>query len=237
MHLLWRIALLFVVFSLGAQWILGFNHLQNLLMIYHASSPHVEAFYRGVASYQWIDATLIIVGFLFRRGIKLILTKTITLIGAVVMPSWLRRVFGSMFEFPKIFFAQTISRLHAWHNATWGERSALWVQALQYSVLIFTMVLATLEIIVAVLKGVLLLPPIVLQYKVQLVTGVGSLALGTFVQAFLLTLWNQFGKVLPDWFWDYVECYKIRSFRRAVKTRRKLARLRHTPRSDQPGGP
>ena len=200
------------------------------------SSPHVAAFTRGVTSYQWIDVVLLVVGFLFRRGIKLIVTKTLTLIGTVVMPSRLRRILGDIIEFPKECTRHATTRLHHWYVTRWGNIIAVWIAALPFSLILFVLVLVALEVVVALLQGVLLLPPIVLEYKVQILTGIGSLALGTSAQAFLLAVWNQFCKILPDWLWANVDHYKIRSFRRAVTTRRTLARLRlRKPKTEQSG--
>jgi hypothetical protein len=227
MHLWWRIILFFSVFSLGAQLVFGFDHLQSLWTIYRASSPHVAAFTRGVTNYQGIDTLLLVVGFLYRRGIRLLVTKTITWIGIVVMPYRIRQKLGDLLEFPKEFMMGILVRVNMLYVVRWGDAVAHWMVALQYSLILFAVVFVALEVIVALLQGVLLLPPIVLQYKVQILTGLGSLALGTFAQAFLLAVWNQFCKFLPDWFWDYIYYYKTYSFRRAVMIRRKLAKLRH----------
>ncbi len=214
-----RMLVLFALCSVGAQVLFGFNHLESLRTLYTASTPHVEALYRGIQTSRYIDAVLFGLGFLFRRSVKIVITKSVTFLGTIVLPAQLRRFISGFLAWPKQYLYALYERLHAWYVLTFGPRGAVWFTSMKYGFLLFVVVLCALETAVALVRGVILLPPWVLEYKVQIVTGFGSLVLGTFSQQFILFVWESVNPLVPKLLWRLSAFIKAKLFRHAVKSR------------------
>lgn len=223
MAVLLRTGLLFVLFSLLAFESLGTTYVHNTRLIYQLAAEQVTMFYRDVWVYRYIDASLLAVGFLFHRVTMLILTKGVVILGVLFLPPSVRRYIDDALVFPNRMMRRLHRSLHTRFTSRFRVEMVSWLWGLTYGFGLFVLVWGTIQLAALFLEGVLALPTIVLQHKIQLLASILSFAVGTIVRILARAVWKQLEPYAPEELLEWIDHIKVWTFRKAVRVREKVA--------------
>jgi hypothetical protein len=207
-----RVLLLLGVMLLSLEWWLNYSIQTTTVTIYNFSAVQVEAVYIGIAELGWWNFVIAALGFFYRRAVMLAIKKTALFLVAVLPKIWRKRIAGWL-TIPKEFSGKTWIHLNGWYDRAFGSWLANWVRALKYAGILLVVSVALFELGLAFIRGAVHLPPIVLQYKITILSAIGSLLLGSLAQWVLVYMTRFLYIISPVWLQRKLRRKKFRVYR------------------------
>lgn len=187
LHMAFRVIFLLGIMAYAAEQWLGYTLRRTIEAVYDLSAEQLEALMAGVTALGLGQVMLLLVGVFYRRGVRLAFKKAATVLVALLPKRW-RYQIRSWFSFPKEYTGYAWGRLNHWYDHRLGVFLANWVRALKYSIAVFVLVFGSIELLLALIRGATLLPPVILRFKGEILAGIGAFVLGTIIQTVLLLL-------------------------------------------------
>lgn len=224
-HVVVRAWLLWGVITLLLNWFFGFNQWIRLWELVEVSTPQVEAFIEGITSFGWLQLIIFVIGFLRRRAIYMALKRIVTFMTYVMASVGLRRWYKWLITLP----TQYSMRVHGWLRRLHGLKEHLffqrWFLAIYTALALTGLTFVGAEALLALIRGTLHLPPIIVRYQAELMTFVGSYVAATVAQMFLsfvweLVVWDIMYASLPKFARRRIEKKRVTALRYLVVMRR-----------------
>lgn len=189
-HVVVRAWLLWGVITLSLNWIFGFNQWIRLWELVEVSTPQVEAFIEGITNFGWLQLIIFVIGFLRRRAIFMALKRSATFLTYVLSSVGLRRWYKWLITLPTHYSMQ----VHGWFRKLHGLKEHLffqrWFLAIYTALALTGLTFIGAEALLALIRGTLYLPPIIVRYQAELMTFIGSYVAASVAQVFLAFLWE-----------------------------------------------
>lgn len=218
-HVLFRIWLLWGVVTLFANWWFGVNQWLRLWEIVEVSTPQVEAFLTGLQGIGRRQLPMILLAFFYRRAVILSVKKTIQFVLFILLETHWRRGLNSAMTLPGYYTVKGWRSVQTWRQLHDFLLLRRWFLYLYTATMLTLATFVFAELMLAVIRGSLALPPIVVQYQAQLVTFAGAFIAASIAQWILLFTWDRFYHLLPSWVHRLVRYLRWPVFRRLVKMR------------------
>lgn len=218
-HVMFRIWLLWGAVTLFANWWFGFNQWLRLWEIVEASTPQVEAFWVGLRGVGHRQLPMILLAFFYRRAVILAVKKTIQFVLFILLETHWRRMFNSALTLPGYYTTKGWRSIQTWRQLHDFLLLRRWFLYLYTASMLTLTTFVFAELILALIRGSLALPPIVVQYQAQLLTFIGAFIAATLAQSILLFVWQRLYCLLPSWVHGFVQHFRWPVFRRLVQLR------------------
>lgn len=201
-----RVWLLWGVVTLIANWWFGFNQWVRLWELVEVSRPQVEAFWQGITSIGWRELLVMPFVFIYRRAIFyflrrariLVFKKGAAFIAFVLLEKHWREMLLQAMSMPRKYARSGMNKVKTWREIDDYLVLRPWFLYL-YTALVLTLgTFLWAELLLALIRGTLALPPIVVRYQTQAIAFAVAFVVATIAQSFLLSLWDTSYHRLPE---------------------------------------
>ena len=226
-HVVFRVWLLWGALTFLLLWLFGFNQWARLWELVEVSSPQVEAFLEGLLNIGWQQLPAIILAFVYRRGIFflfrragiLVVKKVVMLVAFVLLERYWRHAVATAMMLPGYYTVKSFQTINSWRELHDVLLLRRWFLYLYTATVLTGVTFLGAEFVLALIRGTLALPPIVVRYQAELITFAATFVAASVAQWFLLYVWKRFYVSFPAWVHNFVNRNRRPVFRRLVQMR------------------